>query len=1038
MKSFAYPFKNLLLVTVFFSLIVAVFVWQFLPKAESAVQSQKDDVLQNYDIRSDENADVKAVIKSFLAQSRQDETALDLAGKQTISAEKKLRSKISDLRIERNDLLEIPEVIASATSLNTKFLTLASGKNRTDIFKDFLRENSDLFSVSEPQIAQLRVSADYTNPDGVLSFVAFEQKIGDVPVFQGEIKAGFTKRNEIIRVINNLAPNLDYESVSKNFGSAETAIENAAKHIDLQATEADQRRISADANDLKIKFERGQFSDETIAEKIYFPLAFGVARPAWRVLLWTKNEAFYVIVDAADGTLLWRKNLIEHQTQSATYNVYGSAASPMKTADSPSPFTPGCLIPNPCPQPPSINRTNFTLIGNEPPYNFNNTGWIPDGENRTIGNSIEAGIDRIAPNGIDDNGWAFGSPNRIFSYTYNPAPGNPAPGEEPLPATQTYPPSAFQQGAITQAFYTANRWHDETYRLGFTESSRNFQTDNFNRGGLGNDSISVEIQDGSGTNSANFATTADGTRPRAQFFIWTNTTPARDGALDAQVVVHELTHGLSGRLHGNASGLSGNMARGMGEGWSDFYALALLSEPTDARLGTHSVGGYLTRQIVSGFESNYYYGIRRFPVAVRDLTGENGCRHNPLTFADIDSNQFNIDNGCFPRGPIGSTNADQIHNLGEVWSSILWEVRDKLIQRHGAADGNRRVLQYITDGMKLAPLNPTFLQERDAILAAVQANDAGDTAAVWAGFAVRGLGLTASIQNAGTGTNNTRVTESFAVPFTPNGRIRADFDGDGRTDLSVFRPADGNWYLNRSTAGFSAVNWGVTGDTLVPGDFDGDGKTDTAVFRNSDWYILKSGSSTIQSVNWGTSSDIPVAGDYDGDGKTDAAVFRPSNGTWYILNSSNGQLNAVQFGQSGDIPVPGDFDGDGRNDQAVYREGIWYLQRTTAGFTAVSFGLLSDDPVPADYDGDGRDDIAVFRFTTGVWYRLNSSNGQFAAVDFGQDGDIPVPGDFDGDGRNDQAVYRNGVWYLNRSTAGFSAQTFGIPSDKPIPKSYIP
>ena len=1037
MKTSADFLKKVFPFVVFVIMFTVLFGWKFLPKTESAIQPQVSESSINYDLRTDENADAKTAIASFIEQSAQTETSIQTAKRQTIRAQEKLRSKVANLKIEYNESLQIPEVIAPEINSKPELLTNASSENRADILKNFVRRNSELFGVNEIQIAQLKLTADYTNPNGILSFVSFEQKIGDVPIFRGEIKAGFTKQGEIIRVINNLAPNLNYETVSKDFGSAEIAVTNAAKHLNLPTNEADTKRISGESNHVKVTFERGQFADETTAEKIYFPIDSGVVRTAWRVLLWTRSAAFYVIVDAQDGTLLWRKNLTEHQTQTATYNVYGSATGLLKTADSPSPFTPGCLIPNPCPQPPIIPRTDFTLIGNEPPYDFNNTGWIPDGENRTIGNNIEAGIDRAAPNGIDDNGWAFGSPNRVFNYAYNPAPGNPAPGEAPLPTTQTYPPSAFQQGSITHVFYTANRWHDETYRLGFTESSRNFQTDNFGRGGVGNDSILVETQDVSGSNSANFSTPADGTRARAQFFIWTNTTPNRDGALDSQLVVHELTHGLSNRLHGNAGGLSSNLARGMGEGWSDFYALALLSEPSDARLGTHTIGGYLTNQITPGFEANYYYGIRRFPMAIWNLTGANNCRHNPLTFGDIDSTQFNIDNGCFPRGPIGSTTADQIHNLGEVWSSILWEVRDKLIQRHGAAEGNRRVLQYVTDGMKLAPLNPTFLQERDAILAAAQISDAGDVDSVWAGFAVRGLGLNANIQNAGTGANNTRVTESFSAPNTTSD-ARADFDGDGKSDLSVFRPSDGNWYLNRSTAGFSAVNWGVSSDRLVPGDFDGDGKTDTAVFRNGAWYILKSGNLTLQSIRWGMSDDIPVAGDFDGDGKVDATVFRPSNGTWYILSSLNGQFTATAFGQSGDAPINGDFDGDGRNDLVVYRGGTWYMQRSTAGFTAVSFGLLSDDPVPADYDGDNKDDIAVFRFTEGIWYRLNSSNGQFAAVSFGQDGDIPVPADYDGDGKDDQAVYRNGIWYLNRSTTGFSAVNFGTPNDKPIPKYYIP
>jgi hypothetical protein len=1038
MKFSAEPFKKSFPFLGLITLAITFFAWQFLPKAESAVQSQERKIFDNYDIRTDKSANAKETLASFIKQSAQTETAIQNAEKQRIRAEEKLRAKIPNGKIELSETLHIPEIIAPDVNLKTIFLTPPSNEKRTDILKNFISRNSKLFGLSSAQISQLKMSADYTTPDGNLSFVHFEQTIKGFPVFQGEVKAGLTKRGEIIRVINNLAPDLSYENLSNDFGSAEIAVENAARVIGLQTNNSDTKTIAAASNELKVTFERGQFADHTTAEKIYFPIDSGAARTAWRVLLWTKSEAFYVIVDAQNGTLLWRKNITESQTQTATYNVYGNLLSMMKTADSPTPATPGCLMPSPCPESPLINRTNFTLIGNEPPYNFNNNGWIPDGENRTIGNAAEAGIDRDGTQGIDPNGWAFGSPNRNFVYTYNPAPGNPAPGEEPLPTTQTYPPSQFQQGSIANAFYAVNRWHDETYRLGFNEQSRNFQTDNFSRGGTANDSILVEVQDSSGTNSTNFATPADGGRGRLQLFIWTSPTPDRDGALDNQLIVHELTHGLSNRLHGNSTGLSTNMSRGMGEGWSDFYALALLSDPTDEINGTYSVGCYATYQIIAGSESNCYYGIRRFPVARLSARGTNGLPHNPLTFRYLNADCNTLigttttnPNSAYPRGPIGATQCDQVHNTGEIWSAALWEVRGQLVDAHGAAEGNRRVLQYINDGMKLSPLNPTILQSRDAIITAAQIGDPKDVVRVWRGFALRGMGLSASIQSI----SPAMVTEAFDAP---NNYARADFDGDGKTDLSVFRPNDGNWYLNRSTAGFSAVNWGTSTDTLVPGDYDGDGKADTAVFRSGNWYILKSGNLTLQSVNWGTSGDIPIAGDYDGDGKADTTVFRPSSGIWYILKSFSGQFTATQFGQSGDLPINGDFDGDGKNDLVVYRGGTWYLQRSTAGFTAVSFGLLSDDPVPADFDGDGRDDIAVFRFTTGVWYRLNSSNGQFAAVAFGQDGDIPIPGDYDGDGKDDQAVYRNGIWYLNRSTAGFSAANFGTPSDKPIPKYYIP
>ncbi|HVE57182.1 MAG TPA: M36 family metallopeptidase, partial [Pyrinomonadaceae bacterium] len=758
-----------------FGLTIVFLCWQFSAEAELTEVTEKPSEISNYDIRTDKSEAARKAIENFIDQSAENLSTIGQHRKRIISAESELRLKNPALRIEDNEDLRIPESIAPDFARNADFLTAPSSGKRADILKNFLKQNAALIGLDDLQIDALKTTADYTNPDGNLSFVHFEQKINDVPVFRGEIKAGFTKRGEIIRLINNLAPDLDYESLSNDFGSAELAVSNAAKNIGLQTSETDTKRIAATTNDLKITFERGQFTDHTTAEKIYFPVEPGIARTAWRVLLWTRAEAFYVIVDARDGTLLWRKNLTESQTQASTYNVYGNLTSMMKTADSPSPFTPGCLSPLNCPQPPITNRTNFTLIGNEPPYTFNSLGWIYDGENRTIGNNAEAGIDRDGTQGIDPNGWAFGNPNRNFVYIYNPAPGNPPPGEEPVPTTQTYPPSAFQQGSVTNAFYAANRWHDETYLLGFTEPARNYQTDNFGRGGLGNDSISVEVQDSSGTNNANFTTVADGGgRPKLQLYIWAGPTPDRDGALDSQVTVHELTHGLSNRLHGNASGLSTNMARGMGEGWGDFYQLALLSEPTDDALGTYTTGGYATYQL-GGMESNYYYGIRRFPTAIKAAVGPNGLPHNPLTFKHANGNcdttlgtTTTAVSSAFPRNPVISTSSgvqacDQVHNLGEIWSVTLWEVRNQLIVQHGATEGNRRALQYITDGMKLAPIGPTFLQERDAIIAATFASDPNDVLAVRRGFAIRGMGYYASIQNAGTGSNNTAVTESFEV-----------------------------------------------------------------------------------------------------------------------------------------------------------------------------------------------------------------------------------------------------------------------------------
>lgn len=134
----------------------------------------------------------------------------------------------------------------------------------------------------------------------------------------------------------------------------------------------------------------------------------------------------------------------------------------------------------------------------------------------------------------------------------------------------------------------------------------------------------------------------------------------------------------------------------------------------------------------------------------------------------------------------------------------------------------------------------------------------------------------------------------------------ADFDGDGRTDLSVFRPTDGTWHiLNSGTNTYRVQPFGANGDKITPGDYDGDSRTDLAVFRPSTgvWWIQKSSDNTFSTTLWGISTDKPVPADFDGDGRTDIAVYR--NGVWYIVQSSNGSFNYQQFGLSSDIPVAG-------------------------------------------------------------------------------------------------------------------------------------
>ncbi len=269
---------------------------------------------------------------------------------------------------------------------------------------------------------------------------------------------------------------------------------------------------------------------------------------------------------------------------------------------------------------------------------------------------------------------------------------------------------------------------------------------------------------------------------------------------------------------------------------------------------------------------------------------------------------------------------------------------------------------------------------------------------------------------------------------------RFDFDGDRKADPSVFRPSSGDWWFRRSADGIvSTTNFGLGTDQLVASDYDGDGKTDLGVFRGGVWYRLKSSTATVDAVNFGVPSDVPVPADFDGDGRSDIAVFRPIDGTWYRLNSGNGQFVVRQWGALGDIPIAGDYDDDGKADYSVFRpsNGKWYRINSLDESAVISaFGTGGDVPLAGDFDGDRKFDLAVWRPSTGYWYVLRSSDNSVSNRSFGLSTDLPVPADYDGDGIADFAVYRpsNSVWYrINSGTNVFESFQFGLGTDFPVP-----
>ncbi|HUF03400.1 MAG TPA: Ig-like domain-containing protein [Aridibacter sp.] len=273
----------------------------------------------------------------------------------------------------------------------------------------------------------------------------------------------------------------------------------------------------------------------------------------------------------------------------------------------------------------------------------------------------------------------------------------------------------------------------------------------------------------------------------------------------------------------------------------------------------------------------------------------------------------------------------------------------------------------------------------------------------------------------------------------------SDFDGDGETDLAVWRPSNGVWHVTNSRDGsYSPTQFGggAYGDIPVPGNYDGDENTDHAVYRKGTWYIARSSDGSMEVHQLGTALDKPVQGDFDGDGKTDIAVWRPENGVWYIRRSSNGTYDFRQFGAEGDVPLTGDFDGDGKTDPTVWRasNGVWYVLRSTDGdFRAYQFGAPGDIPLTGDFDGDKLSDSVIFRPSNGTWYILKSSTWSMIGVPWGVSTDVPVPGDFDRDGKTDIGVFRpsEGNWYVLRSSDdGVVIRNFGVGGDIPVPAAY--
>ena len=343
-----------------------------------------------------------------------------------------LEKAYKGLDIEENAALGGTEVVSMEPGAG--FLTPASG-DRVGALRGFLSANADAYGISAAQAAELVLVADYMNPAGNMGYVEFEQQFNGIPVFQGLIRGGFTAKGELARTTGVLATGVNASALPTTPAvSAARAVSLAAATVGWQVAESALAQTAVDG--AKVTFDRATMADEAKAWPVYFPLSPGVARLAWATEIWGDPDAFLTVIDAETGAMLFRKNMTNYQTQSATYNVY--------TSDSPAPSSPTTALPGANFQATVVARQNATVIGNEAPYTFNNLGWMTDGTNLTDGNNVEAGMDLVAPNGVDA---PVTGAARVFNFAYNPAPGSPAPGDSrPRPTSAVVKPSACSTG----------------------------------------------------------------------------------------------------------------------------------------------------------------------------------------------------------------------------------------------------------------------------------------------------------------------------------------------------------------------------------------------------------------------------------------------------------------------------------------------------------------------------------------------------------------------------------------------------------------
>ncbi|MFT5287612.1 MAG: hypothetical protein ACI8TQ_003800 [Planctomycetota bacterium] len=690
----------------------------------------------------------------------------------------RLSSRVPSVRVDNDQFFGTPHFIGSSRAL----LTEPNGFTPRGAVSNFVGSYTGLFEIAPTELGDARMEREFVTEHNGVTHFTYQQQIDGIDIWGAELKANVTADGALINISSTMIPRPEegFATPTATFDASD-ALAAAAANAGIEMTAVLRPASEPVGVALKqtwISTEDFRANSTISSELIWFALTRTQVHPAWKVVIPVPGigHTYETIVDATNGSILrrWDGLHFYQSTENLTVNVW--------TDDSPQPGSPGNPTPNGF-QFPLVPRTLVTvtpaMITDASP-----DGWIDDGDNETIGNNVEAHTDLNADN-LPDLPRPTGSPYRVFDFVAN---------------VGVDAPSVYADASVTNLFYLSNIYHDRLYRLGWDEAASNLQDDNFGLGGVGGDRLIADAQDGFGTNNANFSGSgSDGTSARIQQFVFDGPTPDIDGGLDSDIVYHEISHGLSIRLSGGT--VFGSQAGGMGEGWGDYFGISLNADASDDPDAVYATGGYATHEFL-GTTENYYWGIRRYPYST-DLS------KSPLTYADIDPTQFVVPVGI-PNNSIFIGNpSDGVHNAGEIWCQALLECRSEMWANMGFA-ANEELMQLVVDGLKLMPSTPNMLQARDAVLQAdIIRNGGSNLAELWAGFAKRGMGDSATSP---AGTTAIGIVEAFDIPalvaFTYPSGLPTQLMPSASTTIPVNITTFGTTVM---TPGSGMLNYNVNG-----------------------------------------------------------------------------------------------------------------------------------------------------------------------------------------------------------------------------------